>query len=235
MPNRYFAAIWLFLLSLPLFFLIIYPIFASLNVELDQKLTDSYIFKDKYDLENPISYDFQWSVSFSLKGYPWGYLVWPKIPYGGNWSASTSQGAFIGNFSIYLNGEFSYEFQIILTVPYDPDPTWVFVEIRAPSLEDIKYVVDFSSMRSGENNLTVKCHLYSIIERPGKANMDLHIGPFIVDITGLKGSDGIPDIVQPFPGLNAYFLTLFCGIIFLPVAEAIRYYGKRLIRQLRSS
>ncbi|MFX1548649.1 MAG: hypothetical protein ACFFCU_20745, partial [Promethearchaeota archaeon] len=160
----------------------------------------------------------------------------PKIPYGGNWSASTGQGAFVGNFSIYLNGESAYNFRVSLTVPYDPDPnSWGFSEVKAPSLEDVKDVVDFSSLGSGENNLTIKCHFYSKIEKAGKANMDIHIGPLTVDITGLRGADGIPDMAQPLPGLNAYLFTLVCGILFFPVAEAIRYYGKRLIRKVRSS
>ncbi|MFX1248619.1 MAG: hypothetical protein ACFFBQ_14625 [Promethearchaeota archaeon] len=234
MPNRYFAGIWLLLLSFPFFFLIIFPTISTMNVELNQKVVDPHISEGVFDLEEPISYHLQWSVVFSLNGYPWGYLIWPHMISGGNWSAPSSQGWFVTNFSMCLNDKFSYNFWVSFQVPYDPSPTsYGFAEVVEPSLEEVKYNIDFSTLHSGENNLTIKCHFYSKIEKAGKANMDIHIGPLTVDITGLRGADGIPDMAQPLPRLNAYLVTFICGIIFLPVAEAVCFYGKWMIQQLK--
>jgi hypothetical protein len=201
----------------------------SLNVDLDYTVTDPYVFEGTFDLEAPLSYDLQWNVSFSYIGNSKGYLVWPHMICSGNWSASTSQGAFVGNFSMYLNGEFSYNFWVSLTVPFNPDPlSWGFAEVSPPSLQAVENNVDFSSMKSGENLLTISCHFYSVIEQSGTANMDIYIGPLIVDIIGYKGSDGIPDPFQPFFEFNAYFITLLWGIFALPVTEAIRISARRL-------
>ena len=203
-----------------------------MSIELDQQVVDPYVFTDIFDLEEPISYHLQWSLSFSLQGPPWGYKVVPFVPDMGNFSCSTSQGWFVTNFSLHLNGKLSHVSTMSFEVPWDPTG-WGFAGVYEPGLGE-KGHVNFTDMHSGENNLTLNCHLYSIIERAGKANMKMEIGPLTVNITGIRGTDGIPDVVQPFPGVNAYFLTLISGILFLPVAEAIRYYGKRIIRQLKS-
>jgi hypothetical protein len=233
MPNRQFIAIWLVLFSIPLLFLIVFPLMTSIGMDFNQTVIDPYKYEDTLDLRVPISMYMQWGVQFEIQGYSRGYHLVPQFYSFTNWSASTSIGEFRCNLSLYLNREEIYHWVNIFTVPND-STGWGSVGFIDPPESDLNTMIEFSTLEAAQNNLTITNYLTSKINSPGEANMVIELGPLILEITSPLGLDFIPNAVQPLPDMFTYPLIFICGIVFLPGAEIIRVYGNRLLQHMKS-
>lgn len=206
MPNRNFVAIWLVLFSLPFFFFFLLPLFGSFGVVFDQTVTDPYKYEDILDLHVPMSIHMGWNVQFELQGYARGYRLVPELVSFTNWSASTSIGAFWSNLSLFLNGEEIYNWVNIYTVPNDSTGVGS-VGYTDPPEDDVSNTIDFSGLITGQNNLTIAHHLYSVIDSPGEAKMVIEIGPLELKIMSPGGLDFIPNAAQPLPDVRIVIVS----------------------------